>query len=87
MNKVYEITAQNDVDRQGGQRDAVLSRAMLAQVAARIRATRGGGGGGMGGDGGAVGRGGGGAGEGPVRLVVMGPDGPMEVDADQCAVM
>lgn len=105
MSQEYEITARNDVDRQGGQRDAILSRAMLAQVAQRMRVAReaaGGGGGagdgvgGIGGIGGAAaamaGVGGLGVqaaavGEAGVRLVVMGPDGPMQVDADQCAVM
>ncbi|KAI9798070.1 MAG: hypothetical protein M1833_004967 [Piccolia ochrophora] len=37
MHQSYEITSQNDVDRQGGQRDAYVTRGMLAQLAARLR--------------------------------------------------
>jgi len=93
MDREYQITSQNDVDRQGGNREAFLSRAMLAQLAARMRAQR------------AanappaaaealVPRGEGtiaggndtnedGAGE---PVVVMGPHGPVVMNSDNCSV-
>ncbi|KAJ9665507.1 hypothetical protein H2201_004389 [Coniosporium apollinis] len=38
MHMEYQITSQNDVDRRGGNRDAFITRSMLAQLAARIQA-------------------------------------------------
>ncbi|KAG7009867.1 hypothetical protein G7Y79_00001g001390 [Physcia stellaris] len=37
MHESYEITSQNDAERQGGMREAYVSRRMLAQLAARLR--------------------------------------------------
>ncbi|KAI9817859.1 MAG: hypothetical protein M1827_000978 [Pycnora praestabilis] len=37
MQKSYEITSQNEVERQGGNNDAFITRGMLAQLAARLR--------------------------------------------------
>lgn len=36
----YQITSQNDQDRQGGQQDAFITRALLAELAQRYRAHR-----------------------------------------------
>ncbi|KAL9088041.1 MAG: hypothetical protein Q9165_006382 [Trypethelium subeluteriae] len=65
MNREYEITSQNDVDRRGGNQDVYITRSMLAQLARRLRQRQegdgggepggGGGGGGEGGEGGPVG--------------------------------
>lgn len=49
MQQEYQITSQNDVDRRGGNRDAFITRSMLAQLAARIQARQ------MAGDGGGEG--------------------------------
>ncbi|KAF2764599.1 WD40 repeat-like protein [Teratosphaeria nubilosa] len=53
----YRIVNKNDMERQGGNQDAFITRSMLAQLAARIRAHRAGGDVGAGGAGGAVGEG------------------------------
>ncbi|KAL2037396.1 hypothetical protein N7G274_009881 [Stereocaulon virgatum] len=42
MQNSYQIISQNDVQRQGGMRDAFITRGMLAQLAARLRARQGG---------------------------------------------
>ncbi|KAL8792941.1 MAG: hypothetical protein Q9195_004438 [Heterodermia aff. obscurata] len=41
MHDSYQITSQNDAERQGGMREAFISRGMLAQLAARLRARTG----------------------------------------------
>ncbi|KAK4694769.1 hypothetical protein P7C71_g2869, partial [Lecanoromycetidae sp. Uapishka_2] len=41
MQQSYQIVSQNDVQRQGGMRDAFITRGMLAQLAARLRARQG----------------------------------------------
>ncbi|KAK4920391.1 hypothetical protein LTR28_012889, partial [Elasticomyces elasticus] len=38
----YQITSQNDVDRQGGNHDASITRSMLTQLAEAIHRQRGG---------------------------------------------
>lgn len=48
MHQEYEITSRNDHDRRGGQRDAFITRSMLAQLAQQIRMRPGGAGGGGG---------------------------------------
>lgn len=83
MNQEYQITSQNDIDRQGGNQEAVISRAMLAQIAARMRAARTADGapaatGGVAATGGEVDP------NGPI--VLMGPNGPVMVQADNCSV-
>lgn len=42
MHESYQITSQNDAERQGGMRDAHITREMLARLAARLRARSGG---------------------------------------------
>lgn len=42
MNESYQITSQNDAERQSGMRDAFLTRGMLARMAATLRARSGG---------------------------------------------
>lgn len=76
MHLEYQITSQNDVDRQGGNRDAVLSRAMLAQIAARMRVRQ---------AGGTAGTEQGDAGAGGVPMVVVGQEG-LVVDSENCSV-
>ncbi|KAL6715633.1 hypothetical protein ACLMJK_006594 [Lecanora helva] len=41
MAQSYQILGQNDVQRQGGMRDAFITRGMLAQLASRLRARQG----------------------------------------------
>lgn len=76
MQDADRITSENEIDRQGGNEDAVLSRAMLAQIAQRMRIARAGGpampAATMAQDG--------------ENIVVMGPDGPVVVAADNCCV-
>ena len=45
MHLQYEITSRNEHDRKGGNREAYITRSMLAQLTQSIRARRGGGGG------------------------------------------
>lgn len=42
MHQSYQIVSQNDMQRKGGMRDAFITRGMLAQLAARLRARQGG---------------------------------------------
>lgn len=48
MEESYQITSQNDSERQGGMRDAFITRGMLAQLAARLQARNAAGGNGEG---------------------------------------
>ncbi|KAI9876852.1 MAG: hypothetical protein M1830_005462 [Pleopsidium flavum] len=50
MHQSYQITSQNDVERQGGIRDAYITRGMLAQLATRLRQRQAGGAAQAGGD-------------------------------------
>lgn len=75
MASEYEITSRNDHDRRGGNRDAFITRGVLARLAQQImnRRAQAGGGGGGGGEGQNIG--------------VMNEDGEMVVDTGDCEIM
>ena len=82
MDQEYQITSRNDIERQGGNREAVISRAMLTQIAARMRAARNG-------NATAGAADGGGEDTSNPPIVIMGPDGePIMVQApNNCTTM
>jgi len=74
MASEYEITSRNDHDRRGGNRDAFITRGVLARLAQQImtrRAQAGGGGGGGGGQ----------------NIGIMTENGEMVVDTGDCEIM
>lgn len=75
MAQEYEITSRNDHDRRGGNRDAFITRGVLARLAQQIVARRAAGGG--------VEEGG----EGMQNLGIMTEDGELVVDTGDCEVM
>ncbi|MCJ1409144.1 hypothetical protein MMC19_003222 [Ptychographa xylographoides] len=74
MHDSYQIIGQNDVERQGGMRDAFITRSVLAQLAARLHARRAAEGGGGGGGAGGAGPGGMGEGADEENVVLVDED-------------